>query len=171
MKKTLTLALVITAMTIAPALAAPPCGPHRGHGGPLMGPHALPVLAEALDLSEAQRQQIETIVEENAPELPAEDLRQQMQSLRQELHALWQAESPDRNAILAKMSEMDAVRDGLRDARRRQRVDVRLSVLEVLTPEQRGKWLELRQEMRSERPGRLGAGRGGRHGRKGDCLR
>ena len=94
-----------------------------------------------------------------------------MQSLRQELHALWQAETPDREAILAKMEEMDAMRDSLRDARRQQRVDVRLSVLQVLTPEQREKWVELRQEMRSERPGRFGGGRGGPHGRKGDCLR
>ena len=43
MKKTLTLALVIAALAVAPALAYPPGGPHRGPGGPMMGPHALPV--------------------------------------------------------------------------------------------------------------------------------
>lgn len=169
MKKTLILVAVAAAVAIAPALAFPPGpkgGPHRGPGGPMLGPHALPMLAQALGLSDAQREQIQSILEQNAASGPDQLVVERLQGLRDELHSLWQAPEPNRQAILEKMAEMDAVRDSLRDARRERRVDTRLAILEVLTPEQRAELSDLREEMRENRGHRRGGRAAGPCGRR-----
>jgi Spy/CpxP family protein refolding chaperone len=169
MKKLVTITAIMAALALAgAALAAPPGagprhgGPHHGPGMHMFHPGALPVLAEALELTEDQQATIESLFEEMRPQPPGPEVRERMQSLREQMHELWQAESPDRGAILAKMAEMDALRAELRAERRNQRISLRLAVLDVLTPEQRAELTELREEMRERRqrgPGRRGPGR------------
>jgi Spy/CpxP family protein refolding chaperone len=130
----------------------------------LMSPGALPLLSEALELSPEQRARIEALFTEMRPQPPGDEVREQMRSLGRQLHELWQEESPDRSAILAKLAEIDALRAEQRAERRNQRISLRLALLEVLTPEQRAELAELGEQMRERRPGRHGR-RGPRHGR------
>ena len=57
----------------------------------------------------------------------------QLQVLRSEMRAIWLSDSPDRKKIAAKQAKMDVVRKQLREIR----MDFRLAVHRLLTPEQR----------------------------------
>ncbi len=116
-----------------------------------------PMMAEMLDLSDDQVSQIKAIHETARDE--AQPLREQMQTLRTELQALWNTDTPDREAILAKMGAMDGVRAQLRT----HRVDTRLKAHAVLTPEQRAKAAELHERF-AKRRGKRGKGFGQRPG-------
>lgn len=173
MKKSLValtvLALLATA-TALPALAFPPGhqGPRHGgscHGPGLLNPRALPMMSEVLDLTDDQRSRIEGIFEEFRPAAPDEAFRAEMQALHAELKTLWTAEAPDRDAILAKLAEIDARQDVKRAERRERHVDMQLAVSAVLTPEQRAKLADLREQMKPDGP------RGkGRRGGRGPCA-
>ncbi len=134
-----------------------PCGrgmgPGMGQGG---GPGAGMGLymVERLGLDEAQQKQVEALRAEHLARV--EPVRAKLDGLRAELQALWQAERPDRGAILAKQDEMEKQRVQLREAR----VDLRLAVQKLLTPEQRARAAELKKD----RPGRGKHGRGGHPG-------
>jgi Spy/CpxP family protein refolding chaperone len=103
-----------------------------------------------LDLSTAQQEQIAAL--RSTMEEQTAQTREALDEKRSEMHALWSAETPDRDAILAKQVEMDELRRELRTAH----IDFRLAVRALLTPEQRAKLDATR-----------GRGRGGRHGRGG----
>lgn len=86
---------------------------------------------KSLNLSQQQQQQISqmrsNMVTKTAP------LRAQLEVKRAELRSLWLATTPNRGAIVAKHSEVDGLRRQLRNAR----IDFRLKVFSVLTPQQR----------------------------------
>lgn len=123
-------------------------GMKRGMG---FGPR---IMAE-LDLTEAQQAAISNLRAQAQAERASK--RDQMQGMRTELQELWQAEQPDADAILAKQSEMDALRDGGRNSRHA----LKQAIQEVLTPEQREQIAEHRSSRQGEgRRGRRGGGRG-----------
>lgn len=160
----------ISAMLLAPSAFAQggghgPRGHHRG------GPHGQlfgPRIAEALELDEAQQQQLQALRAEMREDLaPAhEDLRE----LRTRLRELWSADAPDRAAILAVGEQIDALHGVIQG----RQTELRLAALQILTPEQRATLAERRSE-RGERMGRRGQGDGGEpgarmgrgHGRRG----
>jgi Spy/CpxP family protein refolding chaperone len=137
-----------------------PCGqgkgPGMGPGNVSGGPGAGLGLRglERLGLDEVQQKQIEALRAEHLARV--EPVRVKLDGLRAELQALWQAERPDRGALLAKQADMEIQRQALREAR----VDLRLEVLRLLTPEQRARAAEFMKD----RPGRGKSGHG-RHGR------
>lgn len=165
MKQTLLVILTALAVVLAGGVSlAQPCLGGGGPKGPrAQGPHGPGMsperLAWALDLTDEQVEAVEALHEATISE-PDPALREAIEARRAELQELWSAEAPDRTAILSKMEEIDALRDQIRDAHRAERVDFRIGMLEILTPEQRDKLAE-RHELRRERPRR---GPGGRRG-------
>lgn len=103
-------------------------------------------MMQGLDLSAAQKEQVEQLTQQMKQDLAP--VREQLDQKRNELHQLWRAEAPNEQAILAKMAEMD----GLRQQVRARNVKFRLAVHALLTPEQKARMAE-----------RMGQGRGGRH--------
>ncbi|MDQ7007106.1 MAG: Spy/CpxP family protein refolding chaperone [Acidobacteriota bacterium] len=150
---------ILAALAVAlPAGAAPaPAGAGGPHGGPPpadcphdpgtppFGPAALgfgpgplgPGVFARLGLSADQRARIRAVrqsrIAENA------DLLEQLTAHRQAMQELWKAERPDKEKILARWKEGAQLRRQWYE----KMVDMRLAVLEVLTPEQRGKLREL----------------------------
>jgi len=74
---------------------------------------------------------------------------------RAEMRVLWVSNKPSRKAILDKHAEMNVLRQNLREAR----VDFRLSVHKLLSPEQRAMFFSKR--------GNAWGGKGGKGGRAG----
>lgn len=144
------LVLMVTALAAGDVLAK-----GRGRGGPGRGQGALGGTGPGagLDLTAEQQQRLAKLRAEHSAQMA--ETRAALQVKRTELRALWLADSPDRQAILAKQAEMEPLRAKLRQAR----VDHRLVVHTLLTPEQRVRW--------ADRPGRgrgmgPGCGQGGR---------
>ena len=65
----------------------------------------------------------------------AQPILKALKAKREEMKRLWQAEKPQRKAILAKQAQMDNVRKKLRSLK----VDARLRLLDLLNPEQKKK--------------------------------
>jgi Spy/CpxP family protein refolding chaperone len=121
--------------------AGPGRGPgRRGHGpggpGGVMGGFG-PGLAQRLGLDEAQQAQVQTLVaqarEAGAP------AREQMNQLREQERALWSAGQVDEQAL----GELSDRMGSLASAERERQVDLRLAILQVLTPDQRARFAEL----------------------------
>jgi Spy/CpxP family protein refolding chaperone len=102
--------------------------------GACFGPRA----AKVLKLTPEERGQIGKL--RDAHRQKATQLRDQIQAKRQESRQIWKAESPDRQAILAKHAEIDPLRQQLREAR----IDARLAAYNLLNPEQRARVREMR---------------------------
>jgi periplasmic protein CpxP/Spy len=127
-----------------------PGGPGRGGPGGPFGMAGLPL--RELDLTDAQRQQVRTIMESHRDEQKA--IGDRMRTARQALQNAIAADAFDEAAIRAKAAEVAAV-DA--DAAVLQ-AKVRAAVAAILTPEQAKKAKELRTEMEN----RMKEGRGGR---------
>ena len=119
----------------------------RGHMGRIM---------RQLDLTEEQKAKVKTLREEM--KTTGTPIRGQMKKKFEEMQALWKSDTPDRAQILAKHAEIDEIRKTVRAAR----VDFRLSLLAVLTPDQRSKIASLRGSMKKRFRG--GFGRRSRRG-------
>lgn len=123
---------------------------HKGHhhGGWLMKA-PIEKVAEQLELTEEQVQQIEAIREEAKAEREA--LKDDHQEKREAMKALWTAEVLDREAILAQFDqaheEMGAIK--------RAQLERRIKLMSILTPAQRAS----AQEMKGHR------GKRGKRGR------
>ncbi len=126
-------ALVLAAAFAIPAIAQPPQGP-RGPGGPggfggRGGP--FPML-RALDLTEAQRAQIQTIAQQQR-QGGAESPQRKLGELEKQLHLAILAESPDTQKIdELKTSIAAAAGEALTT-----RIEIETRIAQVLTPEQR----------------------------------
>jgi len=147
-------AFVLIAGSATAGFAQPKGPPGPGPGGPGMGLGMLKGLAP----TPQQRQKLvelrATLIRKTA------NLRADLAIKRGELGLLWQADQPNRGAILAKQAEMAGIKAKLREAH----VDMKLGVLRLLTPQQR--------ELLKQHPGLLrgghGFGLGGRgHGGRG----
>lgn len=118
----------------AVAIAHGPGG--MGRGGRMemgMGMGFGPHMAAELGLSADQQKQIDTLHTQLRAEMAP--LMTQIETKQGELTALWKVDAPDRNAILAKVSEIDSLHDQMRAAF----IDFRLTVHQLLTPAQRAK--------------------------------
>ena len=154
-KKTVITTLILVA-TVAFAGTAFAQGPGRGHGRGRG--HGMMRHLEQLGLSAEQNTQVQELRQQFQAQVAP--LREQMRTERRAMRELWQSDSPDRAAILAQHNVIAEIHEQMAVAR----IDFRLAVLQILTPEQKSQL----QEMRSNGP-RHGRGfRGGRgHGRGG----
>jgi len=138
-------ALLVAAITLATVSAQAPEGRERqGRAGKGFGPGG-PAMLQKLNLTEAQREQVRGIVEQQrqGDQAPGKKLA----DLQLELHALLFADSPDH----AKIDQVKADIAQAEAAALSARVETDLKIAQILTAEQRAKARELR-------PG----GRGGR---------
>ncbi len=120
-----------------------------GHGGGWMRQ------VKSLDLS---TKQVQSIAEARADMIAkVAPVRAQIVVKRHELHALWSAKTPNRRAIIAKHNEINALDQGIRNAR----IDFKIRVFGVLTAHQR---VRLQKAIEAGPPGR-GRGPGKRPGR------
>ena len=94
-------------------------------------------MAAELGLSADQQKQITDLRTKLETELGP--VWTQLQTKQSELEALWATGTPDRNTLLAKVSEIDTLRDQTRTAH----IDFRLAALQVLTPDQRTKAISM----------------------------
>ena len=103
-----------------------------GRGGPIgRGMLALPI--ERLDLTDAQRQQVRTVMQSHDDDLRA--LNERARAAHQALQAAVVADVVDEGAIRARSADVGSVEADLAIARAR----IRSEVLQLLTPEQRAK--------------------------------
>jgi len=130
----------------------------RGRGGPGFfergGRERAPFAG--LDLTDAQREKLKAIREAGRAEGTA--LRKQMLRLQNDMRGEMLADAPDRRKIVALAERIGAVQTKVGVHRAEQR----LAMLEVLTPEQRDRWLTRPHRGQGE-----GFGRGGRGGGRG----
>lgn len=151
---------VVTAVSVGagqpPAGRGP--GPGQGRGGP-GGP--LPILRQ-LNLTDAQREQIKALTDEQRDERGGQPAGRTLMELQRSLQAAIFADAPD-------SAQIDQLRSGIAGAEAAMlaaRVDLQVKVAQILTPEQR----KLARELSERRPGgagRAGGPRGGRLGRLG----
>ena len=123
-------------------------GMRGGPGGGPGGMFGLPL--RGLELSDAQREQVRTIMESHREEQKA--IGDRMQAARTALHEAIAADTFDEGAIRAKAAEIGAVEA---DAAVLQ-AKIRAEVFTILTPEQAAKAKALRTEMEN----RMKEGRG-----------
>ena len=131
--------LVAAAGLIAVALttvSAQGQGPgHRGMGPGGFGPGPLPMLGR-LDLTDAQRDQVKSILSEKS----GQSNRQALDTLQRDLTTAIMADQPD----LAKIEQLKSSISEAQTAALNDRVDLQLRIAQqVLTPEQRQKAREL----------------------------
>ena len=94
-------------------------------------------------------------------------LRAQLGARKAELRELWLAKTPSRGAIVAKHSAIDALGQKIRDAR----IDFKLRVLALLTPQQR---TQLKSSVAAGPPrgkGGKALGKRGKRGKRGKNLK
>ena len=128
-KTIFTLALVALTLSFAVIAEARP-GRGRGRGG------GIEKILRSVDLTEDQRTQLEALRDEHRAEM--EPLKQEMKAKRQQLRQLWTAEVIDEGAIWA----LDAEMVPLRQQMHQERLEQKLQVMNVLTPEQRAQLSE-----------------------------
>ena len=181
MRRLITLTAISTfALLLAlPALAQNPTpyegersferGPDGRKGGRSMrGERGLgisPRMAEELELSEEQTAAIKAI--RDAFHEESSEARAAVADIRSELRELWSADEPDKEAILAKMDEMQAEKRAMSVAR----VEAKLDVLAVLSAEQKAEMQVIKSERRERRSERRSEARSGGEGKRGggDC--
>ena len=108
-----------------------------------------------LDLSAEQTAQVRELAKVRKAQV--KPLRAQLRAQREVIRDLWQGETPDREAILAAHNALDVIRQKMRTAR----IDFRLALHSILSPEQRLRAKELRQQRRKMRRKRRGHHRRG----------
>jgi protein CpxP len=118
--------LAVVALTFSLAVVAQA----RSGGGKGRGDGIEKILRHA-DLTEDQRTQLEALRDEHRAEI--KPLRQELKAKREQFHQLWTAEVIDENAIWALDEEMAPLRQQMH----RERLDLRIQAMHVLTPEQR----------------------------------
>ena len=114
----------LCSLFISSAVFAQERGQRRGQG-------KMEQLAQRLGLDAEQMRQFEAIQSQQRQVI--RPLKREIRAKRQQMQKLWQTDSPDRGAILAKHAEMDHVRNQLRSIR----LDARLAMHAMLSPEQR----------------------------------
>jgi Spy/CpxP family protein refolding chaperone len=132
MKKTLIsiLAVATAAAVFVPAISSAADGPGRDH--PRMRQFARRI-AQALDLTEDQRQALKDVVRMHQPVL--QPLRQQARNERQSLRALITADQLDETALATQAGRIADTQKQIVIASAHLRVDLR----KILTPDQLGR--------------------------------
>jgi Spy/CpxP family protein refolding chaperone len=131
MKPKTIITLVVVALTLSLAVVAQARhGRGKGHGG------GIEMILRNVDLTEDQRTQLEALRDEHQAEM--KPLKQELKTKRQQLHQLWTAEVIDEGAIWA----LDAEMVPLRQQMHQERLEQRLQVMNLLTPEQRAQLID-----------------------------
>lgn len=120
-----------------------------------------PRMMGMLDLSDAQREQMKALRESHFE--ATSSLRAQLKGFHDEMFELWSVPTPDKDAILAKMAELDAIHLQLRA----MQVEHRLEMRSLLSAEQLETMLQKRTRIR-ELHEELGDGPGGMRGKRGE---
>ncbi|WP_337842950.1 Spy/CpxP family protein refolding chaperone [Rheinheimera sp.] len=139
--KTLT-ALLFSTLVAATSLTAT-AGQDRGHHGPLPGPV---MQLKGLDLTEAQKAQVKTLMEQHRASLPA---KAGMKAQHQQLKTLIQAENFDEAAVRAELESQQKQRLEAEISRARLQHDI----YQLLTAEQKAKLAEREQKRESRLQG------------------
>jgi Spy/CpxP family protein refolding chaperone len=114
----------------------------RGHrNGAMRG-------VERLELTAEQKTRIESFRADHKK--ATESLMDKEQALREKTRAAWQAAQPNEAAIMSLHREAHKVRGELAE----YRIQLRLDIISVLTPEQRAEMQSFRSERRERRSGR-----------------
>ena len=156
---TIAAAAVALATAVSAGAGQPPAGQRpggdQGRGGP-GGP--LPILRQ-LNLTDAQRQQIRALTDEQRAQSPAESPRRTLGELQRALRAAIFADTPD-------SAQIDQLRASIAEAEAAvlaARVELQLKISQILTPEQR----KQARELTDRGPGRVGRAGGPRGARSG----
>jgi protein CpxP len=130
-------AVVITAAGMTAVGAQAPAGapPQRGFGAGRGGPGPFPMLQQ-LNLTDAQREQIHSIMEERRPDQAA---GRKVGDLQHQLTTAIFADTPD----TAQIEQLKAAITEAEATALAQRIDTELRIAQVLTPEQRQKARDL----------------------------
>jgi protein CpxP len=133
--KRLMMVVAVALLAAAPALAQAPQGRAAGHGrmgGPMMGPGPMAIL-RGLNLTDEQRQQIKSILDENRPAEPPQSMQ-----LERKLHAA---------IIGGDAGAVEAIKTQLLQAHE-QELDRQITILQriapILTAEQKQQLLNRR---------------------------
>lgn len=125
----------------------------RGHGRGGCKAEFGPRMAATLNLTAEQQAQIDELRAEMDKDLaPVHDA---LDKLRSQKHQLWTTENPDEGAIIAIEQKMDPLRKQIRE----RKIQFRLDMLEILTPEQRAEHQKMMESRKNRGPSR-GDGRG-----------
>lgn len=128
-----------------PGGGQPPFGRRGGPGGPggrMGGPGgAIGIPLDRLNLTDAQRDQVKSVVDSHEAEL--RPLGEKTMTARRALEQAVTADTIDEGAIRAKAADVASVESDMAVARARVHADV----LQVLTSDQRAKLKELQAEM------------------------
>lgn len=146
-------------------------GPRRGAGAGFGDGQRLEVLAERLELTEAQVATIEGI--RTAGREKNLELRKQLMQLNHDLKGEMMKDDPSEKAALGLVNKIGAVKTEMEANRLQGRLEVR----KQLTPEQRDKMLVLRERFHGGKGGKggkcgrshHGGGQGARCQARGDC--
>lgn len=162
---TIAAAVVALAVAVSAGAGQPPAdrgpGGVQGRGGP-GGP--LPILRQ-LNLTDAQREQIRALTDEQRAQR-AQSPRKTLGELHRALAAAIFADTPD-------SAQIDQLRAAIAEAEAATltaRVDLQLKISQILTPEQRKQAREL-TDQRPARVGRAGGPRGARSGGEAPATR
>jgi len=123
-----------------------------GMGGPMMHPEFIEGLAAELGVAAPALAQIKTLAYNANKE--AIDLRAELERLHLDMRQLMDQDKPDTKKIMQSIDQVGSVETKLR----KNRVQLLLSVRELLTPEQRGKLQRVIAERRGNGRGPGGAG-------------
>jgi periplasmic protein CpxP/Spy len=145
-RKLAAVALLAAAVATAPLLAQGPGGRGRGPGGRGPGgPGMMGIMGmvHQLDLTDAQRQQLRTLMDDAHK---SGDPGAQTRAAEEKLHAAILADTPDLQTIEAAKAALNTAHAAELD----QRVEMMEKVAQILTSAQRSQLLQL------QRPGRPG---------------
>jgi protein CpxP len=114
-------------------------------------------LAQHLELTAEQRQQIQALRQEMQQELEATNA--QIREIRQQIRQEWLSGQPDEQTLLTLHREMNTLRQVVQE----RQIRLRLAVHSILTPEQQQRAAELAERrMARGQNGRRGGGTGHR---------
>lgn len=135
--------------------------PGMRRGGP--GRHHKMGWLRHLDLTEEQRAEVRVLRDKMHQEM--EPTFNELKNIKEQMRAMWSQTAPNEEAILALHGEVAPLKDTLRSAE----IALKLSVIDILTPEQNQKRIELMAD-REDRKGKRGKkgkkGRGGKGPRR-----
>lgn len=103
-----------------------------------------------LACTDAQKAQIKTIREADAPQIKA--AKQSIQTLREQMKAEWRKAQPDARTLERLDGQLDVQRDKIQDLKR----NARLKIHALLTPEQRTRFAERPEHGKGKRGGPKG---------------
>lgn len=128
-------AVLAASLAALPAAAQGP-GPHPGMGGPMDAIGPIIHMMQMLDLSDAQKQQIHSLLMQT---VQGDESARQIHAAEQQLHAAVLADVPDPQAIETIKASLNAAHATELD----RHVDLMVKIAQILTPAQRQQLLKL----------------------------